>query len=1106
MRQKQDNKRFLKKYKAYKLYGLFSIFGISIISLSLLCTLSTSTISPKNSNLVLDAQEKTTKSSVTPKPLNQVSDLKITSPTLETGAISTEEVTDKDGNYILTASGTSSGAKVVKLNFQMQYLYQWSYSDSSYSTRQIVADTDDLGYYYALLVSKDVSIAESNAQTSRTTSYTFTLTKPALVVQLYDTGSSFEQRNVYQLQLPNFSINDKTTISSHLAEGSERAPTTTTTNGNVSNNIWDDIYVQAPIGPEDKNEKLSFVRSQKSSDTTANLTSSSTDVYINDPTKSTIYKLLDKNSPTQNGSTNAASFSSKTLGNYYILKQLYLNNANNMVYIKDPMTNKKMILLFGGNTYQSLWFYDFVVTTNGRSSFNVEPLLYANYDFDPLNARQSSSNGNGSGPDQIIYGKVKKKFYYLPFMKNNKISNLAWYVGGAKTLEIKNKENGSSSSYVFLAMMQPNISDFNEGLYTTQSTVVRNSSTSLQSGTYGTPNQVSAFDWQNVGTNIQVPIASQTSTSNNVNLQTDNQNKYNNKKILIGSSSINGSYQILSPQGYGELGVDNPDKFWYPFSAIQSLTVFPVMSSSIASLVAVDPTNQNFSQKIYLSSFFTGSSDADRMYRFSLFNCVLRNKRFYKFDFDQSFINTNPRWTIDPVGPILTTNGNTGNLNLGSMILGPDKFSFSRAITNINPTPSESFNSLNDGWSNSISQKLIAFSPQIIENNNSAYDKIVAVILVRGYVYSFEYNLVSVPGINGVVPVSNFKNNNSISISTNSNKVNSFGNLLSLSYTNKKWLFSYQDTSGKHMFFSLTYDSNTNFWSFYQSDFLEVNNVKNQLLNKVISCANDCYFLISNNNNSQKVNFVTNSSNNSITDTSLNGGTILDNKSIWGTVSPISHESLVNSDLISKTPNQIISDYNLLNQLINYSGGWSVDSKTNLPTQQPLIINPRVENSEVVFDIALMYLNGIYYTSANFDPNLYPNVVQDLTLNTPTFRYGGFAPMEPWVLPVIISVSILLFLLIVSIGVGVPLSIRKDKKLVQKGFGSTNKKIDTLTSAVGNVYQKVITQTKNTKQPQMLKSSSNKPNTQNNKPFVGPSPKPVSPNKDKSTTFNPPKK
>ncbi|WP_033160131.1 hypothetical protein [Mycoplasmoides alvi] len=35
------------------------------------------------------------KNSVSPKPLNQVSDLKITSPSLETGAISAEEVTDK---------------------------------------------------------------------------------------------------------------------------------------------------------------------------------------------------------------------------------------------------------------------------------------------------------------------------------------------------------------------------------------------------------------------------------------------------------------------------------------------------------------------------------------------------------------------------------------------------------------------------------------------------------------------------------------------------------------------------------------------------------------------------------------------------------------------------------------------------------------------------------------------------------------------------------------------------------------------------------------------------------------------------------------------------
>ena len=1106
----------MKKSKHAKFYAFVSIVITSAISLSIIGSLSSSTSPVVNSSSIsnnITNNIATTKSSVTPKPLNQVSDLKITSPTLETGAISTEEVTDKDGNYILTASGTSSGAKVVKLNFQMQYLYQWSYSDSSYSTRQIVADTDDLGYYYALLVNKDVSIVESVAQTSRT-SYTFTLAKPALVVQLYDTGSSFEQRNVYQLQLPDFSINNKDSYSSNnLIKNNVAAPS----GSDISNNIWDDIYVQAPIGPSDTNEKLSFIRSEKptsseatqeqtinaSSTTTETVTSPNTStngIYINDASKSKIYKLLEKTySGTQeNGNSSGASSTTfETNTDYYILKQVYLNNVNNMVYIKDLATNKKMILIFGGNTYQSFWFYDFEVKTSGSNNYSVTPLLYANYDFDPFNA---------TSQDEVYYGNVKKQYYYLPFMKKNKVSNLAWYVGGAKTIKITNHENGASTSYVFLAMMQPNISDYNNQLYkTTNSSTSKqnsnndsnNNSGDVKKGTFGTPEEV---NWFNSSThtnfaNNRLPDISTSPAPQNDNFQNGGQT-YQNKQILVGSSSINASYQVLSPGQYSNGGLVT--NYEYPFSAIQSLTILPVMSSEIAALVCVDPTNNEGKPNgIYLNSFFEANNTTGNQNKFSLFNCRYVNGTYYRFNFGKMFISNPYSWTQDKPGVQYDLGAVMGN---GNLMVGIDDFGFSRILLNKNPKATSTFQSTNDGWTNTASQKIISFSPQLssstIKVNDQTgislgtYNKVIANLIVRGYSYSLEYDLNLIQGI-GLVPIANVDNSYISGLNPRSDKLNAFNNLLSVSYSNNTWTLSYQDTNKKYLSYLVSYDPSG--WSFSLSSTL----TNTSKLTKVVSNLDQTYFFIDEQNNIKFNNYSTSNNGGSLDINS--GSAITDNPNIWGSVSKVDDNYLKNANLISKTANEIISDSSLLNQLVVYTGGWSVDPVTNEPINKPMIINPRAEGSSVIFDVALMYTNGVYYTSASFDPAKYPNVVQISSLQTPTFRYDGFAAMEPWVLPTIISASVALLLIFIGVGVSVPMLLHKQNKMAQKGFSATNKKIDTLTTAVGSVYQKVITQTKNTKQPQMLKSASPKPNVPKSGTFapkVNPgasNPKPSSP-------------
>lgn len=52
-------------------------------------------------------------------------------------------------------------------------------------------------------------------------------------------------------------------------------------------------------------------------------------------------------------------------------------------------------------------------------------------------------------------------------------------------------------------------------------------------------------------------------------------------------------------------------------------------------------------------------------------------------------------------------------------------------------------------------------------------------------------------------------------------------------------------------------------------------------------------------------------------------------------------------------------------------------------------------------------------------------------------------------------------MIILGLAIGIPL--RAQRKLQDKGFKTTFKKVDTLTAAVGSVYKKIITQTANVK-------------------------------------------
>ncbi|WP_027123953.1 hypothetical protein [Mycoplasmoides pirum] len=1073
------------KFKYYKFFIGAIVLTASFLGLVLVSNSNTKKID--NNSLTLNTN--TVKTNVVPKPLNDSSlDIKITSSRIDSGRVGIDEVTDRDGNYILTAtSNNNQKAKVVKINYQMQYLYEWEYKqDTNYQTRQIVADTDDNGYFYALLVHNATKIGIQDQSNTTANNIKFTIEHPALVVQLYDTGSSFDQRNVYNLGLPNFGINNKNSIASHLAD-----TTNTITDSQAADNIWDHIYVQEAIQETDDNSKLSFIRNTTTSNSTASDTTTTVNnVYINDNSKSVIYKLLGNS-----GKKDSNSAVDTSNHDYYILKQLYLNNANNMVFLKDKSTNKKMILLFGGNAYQSFWFYNFEVKTSGKSTLYVTPLLYANYDFDPFNSKYQEENLYITEPNTNT-SNVMKKYFYLPFMKKNKISNLAWFVGGAKTLTISNQETNESNSYVFLAMMQPNVSDFNSSLVDNTQNSQSTDMETIKKGTFGTPEEVSSWNEQNISQTGANEPTTHLPVSQNDNLQVTSTSKYNNKDVLVSSTSNNLSYELFKPIFTWSSKSSN---FKYPFSAIQSQTILPIMTSEIAASICVEPKNSlnEFpEEKIYLNTFFNlqTSSTTEFSNKFSLFNCVKTNSstnNFKRFDFASELISTPNNWNTD-----IKVN-TTINSEPVAYPVGIDPVGMSRILLNKNPQTNNQ-NFINDGWNNTASQKIIAFSPQLtssyVKTDFGTFNQIGAVLVLRDAIYTFTYNFVQ-PAVGiRMVPVADFQNKvkNSIELFS-STDLQKFTNFLSISYLNNVWVVTYQDlNNSKHLCYYISYSPESHSWSLSLNSVLSEKASKDSKISKLFVSMKDNFLIIKENKSIEIANTI--SSKDSII---LNDNpSIQANVEIWGTIKPVDQEYLSNNNLLSKTPSEIISDSDLLNQLVDYSGGWSVVNST--PSEKPLIFNVKSTSSSIIFDVALKFINGKYYSSASFDQTQYPNIIQNSLLNIPSFSYDGFATLAPWVIPAIVCGVVFLVILLILVGCFVIIALHKNKKMMQKGFASSNKKIDTLTTAVGSVYKKILTQTKNNKSPQMLKAAAKKSNVQNNsapkspippKPAANPAPK-----------------
>ena len=317
--------------------------------------------------------------------------------------INISSVVDSDGNYILPAkTKTGDKASVVKLSQSGAFLGSWEFNTSGYVVREIVKDTDDLGYYYVLIASKNVEVTGGPSNgTGNLGNASFSVENAAKVVQIKDEGNSFSINNIYSLEIPEFS----------------------SAGGGLD---WSKIYIEEPASKETGNADFNFIYT---TNTASGGTTKTGSVAKND-----VKRISETWSDNERNTEQS------------VMTKLYDNSARNMAYISH--NDKKMILIFGGSDAQSLWFYDFFVSTSKQTPEQPQTgFLYANYEFD----FNTTADGQYDINDTTTYPKA---YEYKALNNKSKTNNIAWFVGGAKTVTRKN------NSFVLLSMMEPNFSNY----------------------------------------------------------------------------------------------------------------------------------------------------------------------------------------------------------------------------------------------------------------------------------------------------------------------------------------------------------------------------------------------------------------------------------------------------------------------------------------------------------------------------------------------------------------------------------------------------------------------------------------------------------------------
>ncbi|WP_462218140.1 adhesin P110 [Mycoplasmoides genitalium] len=197
----------------------------------------------------------------------------------------------------------------------------------------------------------------------------------------------------------------------------------------------------------------------------------------------------------------------------------------------------------------------------------------------------------------------------------------------------------------------------------------------------------------------------------------------------------------------------------------------------------------------------------------------------------------------------------------------------------------------------------------------------------------------------------------------------------------------------------------------------------------------------------------------------------------WGKVEFADNSVLQARNLVDKTVDEIINTPEILNSFFRFTPAFEDQKATLVATKQSdtsLSVSPRIQ-----------FLDGNFY-----DLN---STIAGVPLNIgfPSRVFAGFAALSAWVIPVSVgsSVGILFILLVLGLGIGIPMY--RVRKLQDASFVNVFKKVDTLTTAVGSVYKKIITQTGVVKKaPSALKAANPSVKKPAAKPPVQPPSKP----------------
>ncbi|MGV1742439.1 hypothetical protein ACNI7Z_03630 [Mycoplasmoides pneumoniae] len=165
-------------------------------------------------------------------------------------------------------------------------------------------------------------------------------------------------------------------------------------------------------------------------------------------------------------------------------------------------------------------------------------------------------------------------------------------------------------------------------------------------------------------------------------------------------------------------------------------------------------------------------------------------------------------------------------------------------------------------------------------------------------------------------------------------------------------------------------------------------------------------------------------------------------------------------NLTDKTVDEVINNPDILQSFFKFTPAFD--------NQRAMLVGEKTSDTTLTVKPKIEYLDGNFYGEDSKIAGI------PLNIDFPSRIFAGFAALPSWVIPVSVgsSVGILLILLILGLGIGIPMY--KVRKLQDSSFVDVFKKVDTLTTAVGSVYKKIITQTSVIKKaPSALKAANN---------------------------------